>query len=219
MEFKLITLPRLVFLLVLFTSHNLSALTMSVFESLPLNIVHSKMLKEIYERAEIPLDFVAIPAERSLSQSTRGIIDGEVVRLHKIGDLYPTLIRVPTSYTSFETSAFSMTQSIQEEIQQDGWNALENYRVGVVRGMKYAEFGLSDTTDIVVLNSAEQLFKMLELNRLDIAITSKVSGLSLINRFDMQSVHLLSPALQRNDLYHYLHEKNKQYIPLLDETI
>lgn len=212
-------LPKSIFILFVLVSQNVSALTISVLENLPLSAVHSKMLKEIYKRADIPLDFVVTPAKRSLSLSTRGIIDGELVRVHKVGDLHPTLIRVPTSYTYFESRAFSVSQGIQKDIQQDGWGALKDYRVGIIRGMKYAEPGLRDTKNIVAVDSTEQLFKMLELDRIDIAIASKVSGLSLINEFDLQSIHLLKPALQRHDLYHYLHEKNKQHVPILDKTI
>ena len=60
---------------------------------------------------------------------------------------------------------------------------------------------------------------MLELDRIDVAIASKVSGLFLIKKFDLQSIHLLEPALQRHDLYHYLHEKNKQFTPILDKIV
>ena len=85
--------------------------------------------------------------------------------------------------------------------------------------MKHAEIGLKDHKNIVDVNRTEQLFRMLELNRIDIAISSGVNGLSFIDKFDLQSVHLLEPALQRHDLYHYLHEKNKHYVLILDKTI
>ena len=212
-------LPGIIFLLLVTISQKLSALTISVLEAAPSSVVYSNMLEAIYKRADIPLEFVVMPTQRSLSQSTRGIIDGELVRIHKVGDLYPTLIRVPTPYTFFESRAFARTKSIQRDIQQDGWNALQDYRIGIVRGMKHAEIGLKDNKDIIDVNRTEQLFRMLELNRLDIAISSGVNGLSFIDKFDLQSVHLLEPALQRHDLYHYLHEKNKHYIPILDKTI
>lgn len=60
---------------------------------------------------------------------------------------------------------------------------------------------------------------MLERDRIDVAVSSKVSGLSLIKKLDLQSIQLLESALQSHDLYHYLHEKNSTYIPILDETI
>ncbi len=212
-------LPGIIFLLLVTISQKVSALTISILEAAPSSVVYSKILEAIYNRADIPLEFVVMPTQRSLSQSTRGIIDGELVRIHKVGDLYPTLIRVPTPFTFFESRAFARTQSIQRNIQQDGWNALQDYRIGIVRGMKHAEIGLKDHKNIVDVNRTEQLFRMLELNRIDIAISSGVNGLSFIDKFDLQSVHLLEPALQRHDLYHYLHEKNKHYVLILDKTI
>ena len=129
------------------------------------------------------------------------------------------MIRVPTPYTFIESRAFSRKQTIQKEIQQHGWSALQGSRVGIIRGMKYAENDLKDIENIVNVDTTEQLFKMLELDRIDVAIASKVSGLFLIKKFDLQSIHLLEPALQRHDLYHYLHEKNKQFTPILDKIV
>ena len=60
---------------------------------------------------------------------------------------------------------------------------------------------------------------MLELDRIDIAISTKISGLVIMKKHDLKSIHLLEPAIRRHDLFHYLHEKNKKYIPRLDEVI
>ena len=200
-------------------SQSVSALTISILETTPSSEIWSKVLQEIYNRAEIPLEFVSLPTERSLAQSTRGIIDGELVRIHKVGELYPTLIRVPTPFTFFESRAYSRSPDTQKRIDQDGWNALQEYRVGIVRGMKYASIDLKGIKDVVEVDRTEQLYKMLEHDRVDIALSTNVSGLFLIKKFNFQSVQLLEPVLQTHDLYHYLHEKNKKYIPILDKTI
>jgi len=197
-------------------SQNVSALTISVLENSPSSLIYSKILKEVYKRAGIPLDFVVMPTQRSLVQSSNGLIDGELVRIYKVGEIYPTLIRVPTPYTFFESTAFS---KIPDVLPEEGWNGLSDYRVGMVRGMKHAEWGLKDIESVVAVNITKQLFDMLEYGRIDIAVTSRISGLYFINEYDLQPLYTVEPALQSHDLYHYLHEKNKQYIPVLDETI
>jgi len=105
-------------------------------------------------------------------------------------------------------------------IHENGWNALRDYRVGIVRGMKFAEeIDIKNWQNVVVVTGTDQLFKMLERDRIDIAISTKISGLVLIKEHDLKSAHLLEPAIRRHDLFHYLHEKNKKYIPVLDEVI
>jgi len=208
-----------IFLTFALLSQNISALTISILESSASSVIYSKVLEEIYKRADIPLEFVVMPTQRSLAQSTKGLIDGELVRIHKVGDLYPTLIRVPTPFIFFESTAFSNKPNVRHNIQRDGWKALIDYRVGMVRGMKHAEIGLKDIDDVVDVNRTKQLFDMLDRSRIDIAVTSKISGLYFIKELGLPALYPLEPALQKHDLYHYLHEKNEQYVPILDATI
>lgn len=212
-------LPGIIFVIFIFVSQSLSALTISVLENTPSSVVYSKILKEVYTRAGIPLEFVPLPTERSLHQSTRSLIDGELVRIHKVGDIYPTLFRVPTPFTFFEARAFSRTQEIKQDIEKNGWNALQNYRVDIVRGMEHAEVDLAEIKSLVDVDRTDQLFKMLERDRIDVLMSTKVSGYFFTKKFGLKSIHLIEPALQRHDLYHYLHEKNKKYIPILDEAV
>lgn len=206
------------FLILSIFSQTASALTISVLQESPSSQIYSQILKKIYQHAGVPLDFVVLPTGRSLVQSSNGHIDGELVRIYQVGDLYPTLIRVPTPYTYFESTAFSKIPDIPQE---KGWNALIDYRVGMVRGMKHAEIGLRDvdTDSVVEVTITKQLFDMLEYGRIDVAVTSKVSGLFFINKYDLQPLYPLEPTLQQHDLYHYLHEKNKKYVPILDKAI
>lgn len=213
---KMTALLRFVFVLLILCSKNVSALTISVLENSPSSLVYSKILEEVYKRAGIPLDFVVMPTERSIVESSNGHIDGELVRIYKVGELYPTLIRVPTPFTFFESTAFS---TIPDVLPEEGWNGLSDYRVGMVRGMKHAEWGLKDIESVVTVNITKQLFDMLKFGRIDIAVTSRISGLYFIKNYDLQPMYVVKPALQNHELYHYLHEKNKQYISVLDETI
>ena len=82
--------------------------------------------------------------------------------------------------------------------------------------MKYAEIGLKDIKALVAIDRTDQLYKMLERDRVDIAVSTEVSAVVLMNKFNLQSIHLIEPSLQRHNLYHYLHVKNKHYVPMLD---
>jgi len=220
MGFSVKILSKVIFLIVIFTSQSVNALTIAVPSSTPSMLRWVHILKEIYKRADIPLEFVTLPTQRALVQSSQGIIDGELVRIEKVGDLYPALVRVPTSYGFFESRAFSREQGIQTAVDENGWDALRDYRVGIVRGMKFAEeIDIKNWKNVEVVTRTDQLFKMLERGRLDVAISTKISGLVIIKENDLKSANLLEPAIRRHDLFHYLHEKNKKYIPRLDEVI
>lgn len=213
-------LTKIILLLSIFASQSVNALTIAVPASTPSMLIYANVLKEIYKRAEIPLEFKTLPTQRALNQSSEGIVDGELVRIHKVGDLYPTLRRVPTSYTYFESRAFSRSAGAEMAIQRDGWHVLRDFRVGIVRGMKFAEeIDIKGWKNVEVVTGTDQLLRMLDSDRIDIAVTNKFSGLVLIKEFGLESVHLIKPAMQKHELYHYLHEKNKQYIPILDEVI
>lgn len=220
MEASVKILSKVILLIVIFSSQSVHALTIAIPSSTPSMLRWVHILEEIYKRADIPLDFVTLPTQRSLVQSSQGIVDGELVRIEKVGDLYPTLARVPTSYGFFESRAFSRAQDIQTAVQENGWNALRDYRVGIVRGMKFAEeIDIKNWENVVSVTDTHQLFEMLERDRIDIALSTKISGLVIIKENALKSIHLLEPAIRRHDLFHYLHEKNKKYIPILDEVI
>jgi len=79
-------------------------------------------------------------------------------------------------------------------LPEEGWAGLTDYRVGMVRGMKHAEWGLRDIESVVTVNVTEQLFGMLEYGRIDIAVTSRVSGLYFIKEYDLQPLYVVKPA-------------------------
>ena len=213
------SLRFITFTLFVISSSGVSALTISKMENTPSAIVWANVLNEVYKRAGIPVEFVDMPTERSLFQSSQGLIDGELVRIYTVGEKYPTLIRVPTPFTYFESRAYARSPDTQKGIDRYGWSALKNLRVGVVRGLKYAEIDLDGINDVVRIDRTEQLYRMLERGRIDVALSTDVSGFFLIRKLKLKSVYLLEPSLRRHDLYHYLHEKHKQYVPLLDRTI
>ena len=184
-------------------------------ENTPDHILGGMLLMEIYKKAHIPLELVTIPSARALIQSSTGKVDGELQRIYKLGDSYPTLLRVPTSFTYFEPSAFASNSIIKIE----NWHSLRNYKVGMVRGMKFAEIGLKNSKNVHKVNASDQLFAMLNAKRLDIIVSARFNGLYHISKHNLRNVQQLEPVLERHDLYHYLHEKHKNLVPIINTAI
>ncbi|MEH6347573.1 MAG: transporter substrate-binding domain-containing protein [Bermanella sp.] len=184
-------------------------------ENTPDHILGGMLLEAIYKKANTPLKLVVIPSARALIQSSRGKVDGELQRIYALADSYPTLLRVPTPFTFFEPAAFTKNKLINI----DGWASLQGYKVGMVRGMKFAEIGLKGNTNIHTVTGSHQLFTMLKLGRIDIAISARFNGLYQRSKLKLNSIQLLEPALDRHDLYHYLHMRHQKLVPIIDATI
>ncbi len=181
----------------------------------PDHILGGMLLEVIYKKANIPLKLIIVPSARALVESSQGRIDGELQRIFKLGKAYPTLIRVPTPFTYFEAAAFS----IKHQFSISGWSSLKGHRIGFVGGMKFAELGLEGIKTVHPVIGSDQLFKMLTKERLDIAVTARFNGLYHIKKLKLNSIRQLEPVIERQQLYHYLHEKHRNLIPIIDSVI
>ncbi|WDE02693.1 hypothetical protein [Thalassomonas actiniarum] len=80
--------------------------------------VAAQVPKVIYQRLGIAVVFVELPGKRALVESSSGNLDAEAQRIYRIGELYPDLLRVPTSYMTWGVSAFSksITSSLPDNL-------------------------------------------------------------------------------------------------------
>jgi len=191
------------------------ALRIAQLENTPDHILGGMLLETIYKKANIPLELVMIPSARALIQSSSGKVDGELERIFKLADSYPTLLRVPTPFTYFEPAAFATDSKIKIQ----GWHALQDYKVAMVRGMKFAELGLKGFKQVQQVTGSDQLFNMLSAGRADIIVSARFNGLYQISKFNLYKVKQLNPVLDRHDLFHYLHIKHKNLVPVIDSAI
>jgi len=192
-----------------------NALKIAQIEASSNQVLGAKILAEIYQRAGVTLELVPLPGARAILASSTGRLDGEQMRIYKVGDLYPDLIRVPTPYIYFEPTAFSF----RKDIEIKGWSSLKSYHVARVRGIKFAELGLKEAKKVVVLNNNKVMFNMLKHHRIEVVVSTKFSGLYQINQLELKGVNIFKPPLERHYLYHYLHKKNRHLAPILDDVI
>jgi len=172
-----------------------------------------EILKAAYSKIGIPIEMVIMPGKRALKESSEGRADGEVHRIFKIGEVYPTLIRVPTPINYIEPSVFSK----KYDFKVTGCSGLKDYSIGIVRGVKHAELCTEGMSNVQVLFDSTKMMELLDVERIDIAITARINGLWLTKKMNMKSVHPLSPPLSRMSVYHYLHKKHKKLVPEIDK--
>lgn len=109
-----------------------------------------------------------------------------------------------------------LTKNTQFPVQ--GWQSLEPYKIGIRRGAKIVEVNTKGMKRHVV-SQYEQLFKLLDIGRIDIAVTSRVQGLTLIQKFDLEGFKILEPPLKTTNLYHYLHKKHENLVPKITASL
>jgi polar amino acid transport system substrate-binding protein len=161
------------------------------------------VLVEAYRKLDVDLVIKRYPAERAIRMAVAGLVDGEVQRIDSVRIDYPTLIQVKPAINSLEASVFS--RSI--EIRPTGWESLRPYRIGLIRGIQFAE---NNTVGLNrhLINGYRSLFKMLENGRIDLAVAPRLNGLVHIRHSEIRTIHELTPPVARFELFHYLHPKN-----------
>lgn len=194
-------------------------IVVSYLHGTPNSFLGKELLKRIYDKAGIDVRFEKYTSALSLRLSSKGVIDGETHRIFSLANDFPNLIRVPTAFSYVAPTVFVNNQS-NIDFKVEGWASLKPYRVGAVQGMRYAELGLKESIHKVeTVTGSDQLLRMLESSRIDIAVTGHINGLYHINSMGLTHISELTPAIEKDALYHYLNIKHGALIPILDNTI
>lgn len=167
------------------------------------------LVKETFKRIDIDVDVPFIPAERSMTAANRGYHDGVLNRIEGLETTYSNLIRVPESNMDFKFVAFSK----KHDFPTNDWSTLYPLRIGFIKGWKILERNLKSHPDITYANSAEQLFRLLDKGRIDIAIYGELVGYAQLHTMNMKDIKVLQPPLATRKMYMYLNKKHKNIVP------
>ena len=172
------------------------------------------ILREAYRRIGINLVIKKYPAERALKLANQGKVDGEVQRINGIAAKYPNLIQVHPKINFIEGVVFS--KSVTFDVK--GWESLRPYRIGIIRGIKFAERNTAGMKVLPAGNYAT-LFKMLDRKRFDIIVSPSLNGRYQMLQAGVKGLRELPPPIMRFDLFHYLHKKNKALLPRISKVL
>lgn len=169
---------------------------------------------EAFRRAGVELRLVKLPAERGLISANAGIEDGDLVRIAGLEKQYPNLVRVPEKLVDWEFVAFSKDASIPSN-----WAAIRQRPVGHIKGWKIFEQNLVGAERVITANDPEQLFRLLELNRVEVALYMRWMGLALIKQQGLKGVRPLVPPLATREMFIYLHKRHANLAPRIAEAL
>lgn len=175
------------------------------------------LTREALRRLGMTLTFVSLPSERSLHTANLGEIDGEGLRVAGLSTSYPNLIQVPERYIGISFVAFSSKPGIRLD---QGWASLAPYSVAFINGWKMFEANASGARVINKVDKPEQLFRMLDSGRVDLALYTLADGLALARSMGLQqTIKVVEPALKNVDMFVYLHRRHEALVPRLAQVL
>jgi ABC-type amino acid transport substrate-binding protein len=183
---------------------------------IPDQYVGGEMLRAVYAKLDIKLEFEDVPGKRALALSSAGEVDGEIQRIGTLSRDYPTLVQVTPAINYIEPTVF--TTKLHFDVA--GWNSIRDYSIGIVRGVGSSEAGTRGMAEVTATTNLESMVKMLDADRFELMVTDLFSGLVAVRKLNLQArIHPLSPPLERIHIYHYLHENHRDLVPKVGKVI
>lgn len=170
---------------------------------------------ELFRRIGLAVEIQPASAERGLLNANSGIDDGDVSRVLGIDQSYTNLVRVPERVMSYQMVVFTR----HADFKVDGAASLRPYDVGILTGWKILERSITGTRSLLRLETGRQLFAMLDMERIDVAVIEKLEGLHFVQSMGLQGIKVLQPAYVEGDWFLYLNKKHAALVPRLAEQI
>jgi ABC-type amino acid transport substrate-binding protein len=196
--------------------HAQSTIRLARIADVPDQFVGGEILRAVYGRLRIAVEFIDAAGARALALSSSGAVDGEVHRIASVGRDYPSLIQLTPAINYIEPAAF--TTSLDFEVH--GWDSIKDYNIGIVRGVGSSEIGTQGMASVQKVTDLDTLVRMLDAGRFDVAVTDLFSGQVEIGKMKLAGrIHALMPPLARIYIYHYLHQKHRDLATRVETVI
>lgn len=166
-----------------------------------------QIVKEAFRRIGVKAEIVFTNTRRSLIAVNEGRLDGEINRIAGMDLTYPNLVQVPEPNMQMHFVAFA-----RKDIPIDGWKSLRGLRIGMVQGWKILERNTKNFPYVTQLTEINALFEMLELDRLDVVLYSKLTGYEELHKLGYKDIYHLSPPLCVKDMFLYLNKSHKALV-------
>jgi len=173
------------------------------------------IVREAFRRAGFNLKMVQVSPERALLNANAGIEDGVSARIAGLEKSYPNLVRVPEKVMDFPFVAFAS----QSKLLNASWDALAPLSVGHIQGWKIFEQNLKPGTSVTIVDTAEQLFTMLDKNRIDVALYERWLGLALAKKMEIKNIRVIEPALADREMFIYLNKRHADKISAISNAL
>jgi polar amino acid transport system substrate-binding protein len=212
---KLTCILVALYFIVISTATFAEVITLGLAQNEAVQDVAAKLLTEIYRRAGLTSRIEPLPPARITQMVLNDQLDGEVARIGPYFSKNPSLFKVEPSYYYLVTTAFAKTgRNIKINSTQD----LKKYRVGIIRGVYHAALATEGVAELEVTDSVTQLFRMLELDRIDIAVDVGINGQDIISQLGLKNIRPIA-AIARHDFFNVLIKSKSELAPKISAVI
>ena len=167
------------------------------------SIVAREILTEAYSRIGYRAEYFDFPPNRMIASFNSGSIDALIIAEASFSADYPDSIRIETPIWVDELVAFT-----KAPFPIEGWESMRAYRIGYISAMFIIEQNLSDGFVTFPVKDSVQLFRMLDIGRIDIAVTSRAVGELTIANLGLKGITRAKKPLAIVPNYHFLTKVN-----------
>jgi hypothetical protein len=177
--------------------------------------IAAMLITDIYKRAGLNARIQPLPGARANAMALIGDKDGEVARVQTYASKNNSLIKVEPAYYYLTTTAFAKgNKGITIRTKDD----LKKYRVGIVRGIAHAEAATESVATLQILGDYDQMYRMLDADRIDVAVDTGVNGPHIVKRLGLTGIQAVG-ELARLDLFNILSPGKAALAPKIGATI
>ena len=174
-----------------------------------------RIVTEAFRRAGAAVRLLRLPSERALQNANQGLDDGNFPRIAGLERLYPNLVMVPESMSSFPCAAFTRDPGLTAL----AWADLRGPQVAYVLGWKLVELNVPAVQTLQHVRDQETLFALLDKGRARIVLADLHTGREIIRRKGYRNMRALLPPLADPPMFLYLHKRHADLVPRLAEAL
>jgi polar amino acid transport system substrate-binding protein len=171
-------------------------------------------VREAYKRIGYEIEIQRFNGKTALKKSNSGEVDAELQRVDGISRKYSNLIQVPIPINFLRGTAFATKVSFPVT----GWYSLKPYKIGIPKGILFAEQGTEGMNPIVA-DSYQGVLDKLDSGEVDVIVLPQINGRLAIKEGKVKGLKELEGILEQVFAYHYVHKKNESLVPRLEKVL
>ena len=172
------------------------------------------VLKEAYGRLGISAEFRSYSAAAALAASNGGDVGAELQRIDGIGQVFENLVQVPIPVNIIQGVAFSK----KYRFPVTGWHSLRPYKIGIVKGIVFAE-QQTRGMERLVFNGYSELIQAITDDLVDVGVMPRIEGLEVVRSMQNETILEMEGILETLFLYHYVHVSRSELVDQLTPVL
>ncbi|MEP5623323.1 MAG: transporter substrate-binding domain-containing protein [Roseibium sp.] len=174
-----------------------------------------KIIEAAYSKLGIKVEKQRVSRSRASVMASKGEIDGELAGPKLFEKKFPSLKRIDVPIMTIDVVIFACDQRPDDIVRKD----LADKRVGRIDGAELISKYTKPYKNVWLGENFKQLFKMLQLNRLDAVIGPRIALNTFTRENDPGCIRVVGHPLDSIPLFHFIHEKHATLIPRLTDVL